>query len=191
MSSAQQTLRCLERSDGCQTGKQCDVDSPSAPSLTAVRRTLPLAEISRSGAPGIAFFRLTAQRRACYGSFGKAESPRSKIPSTKVVSAFRCFSPERDERDVQLQNRAAQRCRAVLLGRRTSESEEGHKLSSQHDHGVRPEQLMTAWTNSPRSERINTHTQPASVSSPHHEPAGSLQVCVRQHPAATTPEVAP
>ena len=79
----------------------------------------------------------------------------------------------------------------MAWGRRTSESEEGHKLSSQHDHGVRPEQLMTAWTNTPRSERINTHTQPASISSPHHEPAGSLQVCVRQHPAATTPEVAP
>ena len=63
MSSAQQMLRCLESSNGCQTGKHCDVGSPSAPSLTAVRRALPLAELSGSGARGIGFLRLTAQRR--------------------------------------------------------------------------------------------------------------------------------
>ena len=98
MSSTQQMLRCLDSSNGCQTGKHCDVDSPSAPSLTVVRRALPLAELSRSGARGIGFFRLTAQRGARYGSFGKVGSPRSGIPSAKVAQRILCFF-SREERE--------------------------------------------------------------------------------------------
>ena len=88
------------------------MDSPSAPSLTAVRRALPLAELSRSCARGIGFFRLTAQRRARYGSFGKAGSPGSGIPSARLPNGFSAFSAERS---VKRQNGAAQRRRAVLL----------------------------------------------------------------------------
>ena len=115
MSSTQQTLRCLESSNGCQAGKHCDVDSPSAPSLTAVRRALPLAELSRSCARGIGFFRLTAQRRARYGSFGKAGSPRSGIPSTKVAQRILCFFGREERETPKRGGPAAPRCLATLL----------------------------------------------------------------------------